>query len=207
MSRREVPAGPGGHPVTAARHQETYRQQVRDYAAALDWVSGLITTTEPEMLSRPTPCAEWDVRALIGHLIGTAHRGRATATAIPAGVPHVVTDVPDDELGPAYARLAAEIVPAFAALAGDSRVRAPWGEVPALAAVRGFTIETTAHGWDLAIATGRPADAPPGVAERCLECAADVVPARLRGVMYAAPIVATSEAAPTERLARLLGRH
>lgn len=184
-----------------------YRRQVHDYAAALDWVAGLITTTEPAMLSRPTPCAEWDVRMLIGHLIGTAQRGRATATGIPAGAPHVVTGVPDDQLGPTYARLAGEIVPAFTGLQEAARVRAPWGEVSAREAVRGFTIETTAHGWDLAVATGRPAEAPPGVAERCLEFAADVVPARLRGVMYAGPIPGSPESPPTERLARLLGHH
>lgn len=122
-------------------------------------------------------------------------------------MPHVVTDVPDDELGRTYARLATEIVPAFADLADDTRVRAPWGEVPAHEAVRGFTVETTAHGWDLATATGRPADAPPGVAERCLEYAAGVVPTRLRGVMYADPIPGSPESPPTERLARLLGHH
>lgn len=188
--------------------REAYRQQVRDYAAALDWVAGLITTTEGEMLTHPTPCPEWDVRMLIGHLIGTAHRGRGTANGVPAtGVPHVVTGVPDDELGPAYVRLAAEIVPAFARFEAGTRVRAPWGEVPALDAVRGFTVETTAHGWDLAVATGRPAVAPPGVAERCLEFAADVIPARLRGVMYAEPTAGPPEATPTERLARLLGHH
>lgn len=181
---------------------------MRDYAAALAWVAGLITATEREMLNRPTPCPEWDVRLLIGHLIGTAHRGRGTATGMPAtGVPHVVTDVPDAELGPAYARLTAEIVPAFAAFEPDTPVRAPWGETSALDALRGFTVETTTHGWDLAVATGQPAAAPPGVAERCLEFAANVIPARLRGVMYAEPLSGPPEASPTERLARLLGHH
>lgn len=185
-----------------------YEQQLGDYAAALGWARGLITATEPGMLTLPTPCTEWDVRTLIGHLIGTAHRGRGTATRRPAtGVPHVVTDVPDLELGSTYARIADDIVPAFAALAHDALVPAPWGKVPALAAVQGFTIETTTHGWDLATATAQPAESPPGVAERCLAFAAETVPTRLRGISYATPVPTSSEASPTERLARLLGHH
>ncbi|MER7243269.1 TIGR03086 family metal-binding protein [Kribbella sp. NPDC000426] len=186
----------------------TFAQQLRDYAASLDWVSGLIAGTAAEDLGRPTPCSEWDVRLLIGHLIGTAYRGRGTATGLPASdVPHVVTDVPDDKLAATYAQLAAEIGPAFASFEGGTSVRAPWGQVTALEAVRGFTIETTTHGWDLAVATDRPGDAPPGVAERCLASAADAVPARLRGLMYADPLTDDPQRSPTERLARLLGHH
>ena len=185
-----------------------HAQQLHDYTASLRWVSGLITATPMDAFDKPTPCSEWNVRLLIGHLIGTAHRARATATATPsAGVPHVVTDVPDDELATTYAQLADEIVAGFSAVAGDAPVRAPWGEVTALEAVTGFTVETTTHGWDLAVATGRPAIAPPGVAERCLASAAAVIPPRLRGVMYADPLPDAPNMSPTERLVRLLGHH
>jgi NAD(P)-dependent dehydrogenase (short-subunit alcohol dehydrogenase family) len=96
-----------------------------------------------------------------------------------------VTDVPDDKLAVTYAQLVREIVPAFASLDGGAAVRAPWGQVTALEAARGFTIETTRHGWDLAVATDRSAIAPAGVAERCLEFAVDAIPDRLRGVASA----------------------
>ncbi|MFK4085940.1 TIGR03086 family metal-binding protein [Kribbella sp. NPDC020789] len=185
----------------------SYDQQLKDYAASLGWVSGLIADTPAEALGRPTPCSEWDVRLLIGHLIGTAHRGRGTALGVASDVPHVVTDVPDDKLSATYAGLADEIVAAFGRLAGEDPVRAPWGPVTALNAVRGFTIETTAHGWDLAVATARPAIAPPGVAERCLAHEAELVPARLRGVMYDEPLADVPDISATERLARLLGHH
>ena len=186
----------------------TYVQQVHDYAAGLDWVSGLIEATSADALGKPTPCSEWDVRLLIGHLIGTAHRSRGTATGISTSeVPHVVTDVPDDKLAVTYAQLVAEIVPALAALDGNMSVQAPWGQVTALEAVRGFTVETVAHGWDLAVATDRPAIAPPGVAERCLALAVDVIPSRLRGVMYSDPVADDPDLSPTERLAHLLGHH
>lgn len=97
--------------------QVSYVQQINDYAAALEWGSGLIAGTRSEALGVPTPCSDWDVRHLVGHLIGTAHRGRGTATGVStADVPHVVTDVPDDRHAATYAQLAGEVVQAFASL-------------------------------------------------------------------------------------------
>lgn len=185
----------------------TYTQQLEDYAASLRWVRGLIVETMVGDLDRPTPCSTWDVRQLIGHLIGTAYRGRGTAAgASTAAIPHVVTNVADDKVGEVYAQLADEIVAGFAAVDCGTVVRAPWGDATALEAVIGLTVETVTHGWDLAMATDRPAAAPPGVAERCFAVAADVIPARLRGVMYGDPVADDARISSTERLARLLGR-
>lgn len=183
----------------------TYDQQLADYESSLAWVGRLIETTHAHQLDLPTPCSEFTVRHLIGHLIGTAYRGLGTATGVPSSVPHVVTNVSDDVLGTTYTRCAVDIIPAFAAMDAATPVVAPWGETLALAAVQGFTVETVTHGWDLATATARPPIAPPGVAERCLEFAAQVIPTRLRGVMYADAVPDQPGVWATERLAHLLG--
>ncbi|BCJ33448.1 TIGR03086 family protein [Actinocatenispora thailandica] len=184
----------------------TYEQQRQDYVAALDWVARLMAQTAAEQLGRPTPCTEFTVRALLGHLVGTARRGLGTADGTSTrGVPHVVTDVPDAELAAEYARLAARLGPAWSRRTGQQPVTAPWGRCSALDAVRGFTVETLTHGWDLAVATGQPADALEPVAQRCLALAPDVVPDRLRGVMYDEPVDSDATIPATERLARLLG--
>ncbi len=174
--------------------------------AALEWVAELMASTPAQQLSRPTPCAEFDVRTLMGHLIGTAERGLATAEGRSTrGIPHVVSDVADGGLASAYAALGERIASAWRRLSGDDLVRAPWGECTALDAARGFTVETVTHGWDLAVATGRPSEAPAGIAERCLPVAENVIPHRLRGVMYDDPVPAHPTARATERLAHLLG--
>ncbi len=184
----------------------TFDQQRDDYVAALTWVADLMLTTPARLLDRPTPCAEYDVRTLMGHLLGTAERGLGTAERRSTRhIPHVVTDVPDEGLAPTYAALSVRITSAWEQLSGDQVVRAPWGECIALDAARGFTVETVTHGWDLAVATGRPAEAPAGIAERCLLVAEAVVPDRLRGVMYAEAVPADGTASATERLANLLG--
>lgn len=185
----------------------TFDQQLRDYRAALKWVAELMASTPSDSLGRPTPCTEFDVRTLMGHLIGTAERGLRTAKRHGhRRVPHVVTGIPDHELAGTYAALVASIGSAWGQLTGDEPVMAPWGECTALEAARGFTVETVTHGWDLAVATGRPGHAPAGVAERCLLFAEAVVPDRLRGVMYDNPVPAGGTASATEQLARLLGR-
>jgi len=182
-----------------------FTQQRRDYFDALDWVTALTTATHVRQLDARTPCADFDVRSLLGHLIGTAHRGLATAAAhLDPGHPHVITNVPDDELASTYATLAASIREAWSRLAGTESVTAPWGSCTALEAARGFTVETVTHGWDLAIATGQPSDAPNGIAGRCLAFAAAIIPDRLRGVMYDVP-VAGGVISETEQLAHLLG--
>ena len=181
-------------------------QQRQDYVDALGWVTQLMSAVQATQLDAGTPCEEFDVRSLLGHLIGTAYRGLATARRIPAGnIPHVVTDIPDAQLASTYAALSASVRQAWSHLAAADTVVAPWGSCTALEAARGFTVETIAHGWDLAVATGRPSDAPDGIADRCLSYAADIIPDRLRGVMYDVPVATAGAVSTTEQLAHLLG--
>jgi len=188
------------------RDRVSMARQRQDYFDALAWVTQLMTAVQVRHLDARTPCADFDVRSLLGHLLGTAHRGLATALRVPTrDIPHVITDVPDAELGPRYATLATSIRVAWSTLAADSPVVPPWGPCAAVQAVRGFTVETITHGWDLAVATGQPSDAPNGIADRCLSYAAVVIPDRLRGVMYDGPVVAVGNFSTTEQLAHLLG--
>lgn len=145
---------------------------------------------------------QFDVRLLMGHLIGTARRGLGTAEQVSTrDVPHVVADVRDEDLAVDYAAFAERIRPAWSRPDADDQVIAPWGPCTALEAVRGFT----AHGWDLAVTTGQPCNVFDSAAERCLAFAAEVIPARLRGVMYDQPVETVTASGATERLAHLLG--
>jgi hypothetical protein len=72
-------------------------------------------------------------------------------------------------------------------------------------ALRGFTVETVTHGWDLAVATGQPREAPGQIADGCLLFASAVIPDRLRGVMYGKSAADSRDDSPTTRLAHFLG--
>ena len=44
------------------------------YERAADQFASLLKTVTPERLGDPTPCTEFDVRALLSHVVGGTHR-------------------------------------------------------------------------------------------------------------------------------------
>jgi uncharacterized protein (TIGR03086 family) len=181
------------------------------YRAALDWVTGLTAAVRPDQLTLPTPCPEYDVRTLLGHLICTVRRARAMADGTSVfAIPTIVTDVADDALATTYAGDAKRALDAWADDARlDAIVTAPWGQVPGRGAVGAYTNETLVHGWDLAVATGQDSEADPELAAAILAVAQRAIPADPRGgeVPFAPPVEPAADAGPTERLANWSGHH
>ncbi len=182
------------------------------YAAALDWVHGLMTGVarlDASTLDRPTPCAEYDVRSLLGHLVATVGRARVIGEGgDPTTEPVVVTGVADDGWADAYAAATDELWPVWRGDdALDRTVVAPWGPTPGRAAVWGYLNETLVHGWDLAVATGQDPEADPGLAGPVLAAASRFIPEEPRGgpVPFAATVPPRPGAGPTERLANWSG--
>lgn len=123
---------------------------------AADVTDSLVHQVGPDDLDRPTPCSEFAVRGLVDHLVMVAHRVRVVLqgghfTEVPQ-----VTGAPDDDLGPLWASRLAELRAALPEIDLASMVTAPFGTVPAGAALASYAAELTAHGWDLAAALDRP---------------------------------------------------
>lgn len=179
------------------------------YRAAVTWVSGLTARVRPDQLDGPTPCAEFDVRALLGHLVTTVRKVRLTAEGADASaVPHVITEYADGDVAGAYA---AEADAACAAWADDALLDAPvpvpWGEVPGREALSGYLNETLVHGWDLAVATGQEPEADPALVAFAMGSAARILPDDGRAYVPFDPAVEpAADAGPTERLANWSGR-
>src|SRR4051794_15475789 len=136
------------------------------YRDALAWVRDLAAHVPAARLTGPTPCPEWDVRGLLGHLVATVDRARVIGEGgDPNVMPRVVAGVADDEWVDA---LAAAEDKAAAVWADDARLDAlvtvPWGQVPGRAALFGYLREALVHGWDLAVATGQDVEADPATA-------------------------------------------
>ena len=154
-------AGPGGPPVaTLSRGLELLESSV-------SYVLAGAAPATPQLLSRPTPCPDWDLEALLGHvgdsimvLREAIATGSAAASAVPPGHP-------GPEPGP-LARLrgqAAGLLGACAA-AGPAgrRVAIEDRELTAcIVAVTG-AIEIAVHGWDISVACGTRRPVPPGLA-------------------------------------------
>jgi uncharacterized protein (TIGR03086 family) len=179
------------------------------YRTALTWVRTLADGVPADRLADPTPCAEWDVRGMLGHLVATVDRLRVIGEGgDPQTTPRVVEGVADN--GWTDALVAAEDKMAAVWADGavlDELVTVPWGRVPGRAAVWGYIREALVHGWDLAVATGQSPEADPVTAEAALAETKRVMPAEPRGgpIPFAAPVAPRPEAGPTEQLANWCG--
>lgn len=177
-------------------------------ARAQAWVAELIEAIRPDQWDAPTPCADWSVRDLVGHVL--AVEGRIAGQ--PAGsVNHLPTtiEVPDADPAGAFADAAATARAAWVDDALLTRVvERPYGEVPGWVAVADFAREHVLHGWDLAVATGRDSEALADLAEAMLPGARQFLPAGMRGPgIPFDPVVASAPGAgPTEQLANWFGR-
>ena len=195
--------------IRPCKNQKVSFDQLRYvYRRSLTWAGALAAGAAPTQMDLSTPCRGWTVRVLLGHLVGTVERSLGTAEGRDtSSVPHVVADVADAELAVRFGELASKITLAWSRTVADQAVKAPWGICPAEHAISGFVIEALVHGWDLAVATGQPVEAPDRLAESVLERVDDVVPSGTRQRMYDAAYAPAVGAGPTERLANILGHH
>ena len=180
---------------------------------ALQSTLAILTKVAPDDLDAPTPCASWDVRALVNHFVGTARWWAATVAGDDAAADHAAADA-DYAAGDFVAAYEESIRLAVAAFAAegalDKAVRLPFGEFPGavlrdLAATEQFT-----HGWDLARAIGYSADLDPELAARLLSLARPAISDAFRGpdgqAMFGPVTEAPAGAGPADQLAAFLGR-
>jgi uncharacterized protein (TIGR03086 family) len=177
---------------------------------AVAQTESIVAAVRPGQLGLPTPCAEYDVRALLSHTVGGLTRIALIGEGADAlAVPVRADGVPDDGWLAAYRAAAAR---AAAAWADDAKLDAgfvvPWGKVPGRVAISGYVQEILTHGWDLARATGQPTELDPELASWVLAVARRILPPEPRGgeVPFGPVLPAPPGAGPYAQLAAWLGR-
>ena len=179
-------------------------------AAAFASTRAVMAEVAPDQYEKPTPCASWDVRALINHIVAGSHYFAAT---VRAGEPPSAVEPPDfteeDPLTAYDAGIRASLA-AFAAPDALSRtVTLPFGAMPGAAFLRIACVDTFAHGWDLARATGQDSDLAPDLARDLLAATREMLPDALRGPegsAFGAAVEVPDSAPPADQLAAFLGR-
>jgi uncharacterized protein (TIGR03086 family) len=181
-------------------------QALEQFDVLMPTLGKLVAETDPSELDIQTPCTEWKVRDLFGHLYG----GATTFAAVVAGEepPADVTPPPDDELPGAVVRAATAIDAAFRQPGALERVVAtPFGEMPAEVFARVLAFDLLMHTWDLATATGRPVDVPEDVVAEIDAFARQAVQPEMRVPGIFGPEVEPPAGASTlERLVAFSGR-
>ena len=173
----------------------------------------VVKAAPADQMSARTPCTEWDVRALLNHVIGTLWLAAALLSdqaprypMAPGGLPP--GDLAGDDPAAAYAEAAAAAL--TAAAAGDALTRGhvtPLGEMPGPALAGFTTLDIVVHGWDLATATGQPADLDARLAAHVLGFAEQAITPQTRAPRIGPPLAIAPDAPVTHQLVAFLGRN
>lgn len=113
-----------------------------------------------DRLDDPTACDQFDVRSLLGHMVGVLRRVAAMGRGEdPVAVSAMVDGVPDYGWPAIWVESAHEVQAAWVDDDTLSRVvRLPWATFPGSGALALYTSEITLHTWDLATATCQQPD-------------------------------------------------
>lgn len=127
------------------------------FADAATVAAAVIGAIRPEQMTAPTPCGEFDVRGLLGHLIAAVEKlavvGRGEN---PFAVGDTIEPLADDAWLRAFTAAAAEVQAAWADDATLTRpTPLPWAPDSGAQALGTYIAEVCVHTWDLAIATGQ----------------------------------------------------
>jgi uncharacterized protein (TIGR03086 family) len=139
---------------------------------ALTSTRGFVAGIKPDQWSKPTPCADWNVRALVNHVVV----GNWWAAELAQG--KTIADVGDrldgDQLGAvplqAYDESAEAAALAFERPGAlDAPCAVSYGPVPGSVYAGHRFIDVLIHGHDIATATGQNATLDPRLVEACWE--------------------------------------
>lgn len=181
----------------------------RQLSRAFASTRAVLARVGPDQLDAATPCASWDVRALVSHFVGSARWGASAAMG--AGYE---TNDEDFAAGDFLARYDGTIVRALAAFGSagvlEKNIVLAFGEFSGADLMGMVARDQFTHGWDLARAIGYDTDLDPELADELLVQARVEILDAHRGPEGAAlfgPIVeAPAGACPADRLAAFLGR-
>lgn len=182
--------------------------------AAVRASMALVERVRPADLERPTPCAGWDLAALLAHMTAQ-HRGFAASAA---GQGASLDEWRVRPLGgnPAadYAEAGEQVIAAFAADGVlDRRFALPeFGagvRVPGRQAISFHFIDYVVHGWDVARSLALPFALPAELLRAALTVA-EAIPDDDRrlapGAAFAPRLPTSADREPLERILALVGR-
>jgi uncharacterized protein (TIGR03086 family) len=169
---------------------------VTSLSRALDQISELLEHVHEDNLHDPTPCRDWDVAQLVGHIVGGVRKFTEAARG----------RQPDWSAGPEP--VTESWTATFDSAADD--LRHAWheaGEEASPQAVDWQVAELTVHAWDLARALGQPtSELDAEAAERGLAFMSQGLTADNRGEAFGEPVPVADDAPAADRIAAFAGR-
>jgi uncharacterized protein (TIGR03086 family) len=181
---------------------------IRLLESATGYALAAAAAVTPELLPRPTPCRDWDLRMLLRHACESLS---AICEGIDAGC---IGRYPSRE----DAGVASDPARAFRDRAGrllgacaspgrqHEVIRIADGLLARSVMAGAGALEIAVHGWDVSRACGHCQPIPRALAADLLGLARLLVPVGDRFPLFAEPVSVPPEADPSDRLAAFLGR-
>jgi uncharacterized protein (TIGR03086 family) len=170
--------------------------------ATLKVLQQVLHTISADDMSRQTPCTEFDVGQLTGHLLNSI---TVIGGAVDAELP------PHNEAESAEQRIIATARPALDAWHRhglNGMVMVGPNEAPAAVMAGVLSIEFLVHAWDYAMATGRDVNVPGSLAEYVLDRAHEIItPEGRSNVGFHQPVDVPADASVLDRLIAFTGRN
>ena len=169
-------------------------------------VAGLISNIRAGQWSAPTPCTDWTVRQVVDHLTGM-NRVFAALLAGQPPPPRPPADHIEADPAGAYRDSAAALQAAFGRPGVLERTYSgPLGTATGAERLKIRLYDLLAHGWDIAQATGQPAELPDDLAAQSLAFARTQLAGQARPGRFGPAQRVAGQAPAIERLAAFLGR-
>ena len=161
----------------------------------------------PLRMALPTPCADWDLEALLRHVGDSMD---VLAAALSAGFVGTGPAAGSRGLNPVadLSQRATTLLCACAvAGSGERRVAIGDRELTTSLVVMAGAVEIAVHGWDISMACGAAERIPSGLASDLLPIAVLLTPPGARAGLFADPVHVSERACPGDLLVAFLGRH
>ena len=198
--------------MTGARPAATLSGGVALLERALGYTLGQLHAVTSADLARPTPCREWNLRALLMHMDDSL-------TALQEALDLAWVDAEaSGEAAPAYGpadsgislvgMLRGHASRLLGALAGasDGLVWVGGLPMPVSIVTSAGALDVAVHGWDVARACGRAQPIPEPLAAEMLEISPLLITSADRPALFAAPVLVSPLADASDRLVAYLGR-
>jgi uncharacterized protein (TIGR03086 family) len=196
------------HTATTAE-TATEGQNTMDATTAMNQTDGIVTNLidglSADQREAPTPCTEWTVHDLLGHMCSGGHMiaGALQGAAPVESAPDYLAD------GPAagWSAMSAELRSAATPEALTASHQLPFGEMPGEVALSVIVADHLTHAWDLAKASGQDIVVDDELADWALATWKQVVPAEGRtGDGFKAAVTVGADSSPLDQLVAYTGR-
>ena len=179
------------------------------FASAVDEFDARVQQVKADQWHDPTPCTEWDVHALVNHIVNEARWVRpllAGKTLEEVGDSLDGDLLGDDPIGSWNGARDEELAAVGSLGSSEEMVHVSWGQIPASEYLTQVLIDHVIHGWDLARAIGVDEQLSPKLVDFCLEVTRPMEPMLRASGRFGDKVEITEGAGPQAELLGLLGR-